>query len=165
MPEPTPTLQNKMLALTLLKVRCPCGVPDGIGIGYDPGCPLCHGEGRIYLLDPPTAEHPDGKFGLRVSHLTPGGWHRLPWEEAQSTYVPEGCPCQGRGWIPTQALEPWIDAALALPGVEHVVFDKQEGNDKPFCRLESVDSRLFAVGGGKDKLTALLGALVQAVVV
>ena len=34
----------------------------------------------------------------------------MPWEEAQSTYVPEGCPCQDRGWIPTDNLWAYVQA-------------------------------------------------------
>ena len=127
------TLQDKMLVLAELTTECPGDSvvpPPSYGIIHALAhCTQCDNTGRVSLLDPPTPEHPAGKFGLRVKcsqcfgdgkqrQLKVGGMALAgAWDETESVDAP--CPtCQGRGW--TLTTDPWTCVRAAWSHLEEL---------------------------------------------
>lgn len=134
MPDP------RMLELALMKTKCLCGCHQhtvDMSVSNNPcnktyswgyGCVSCYGGAKKpWLLDPPTAKHPQGKFGLRVqcsrcrgTGLEMSRWSRFkPCQDcggADTIYTSESdVPVseRGRGWTPSEDAWAYVRAAKA----------------------------------------------------
>ena len=115
----TVTLQDKMLALAQLTTECPGDSvvpPPSYGIIHALAhCTQCDNTGRVSLLDPPTPEHPAGKFGLRVKC----DGFMVPVGDTKYHEIYPGAPsCQGRRWTFTTDL--WAYVWMSGPHLSYI---------------------------------------------
>ena len=100
------------LALALLGHNCPgCQLPESLGAKPElaPWCNTCGGTGKVPLLDPALVRKP-------CPGVSPDDFGCVTWIDAykQELHMAGRCPCEGRGWFPSNNQMDWVRALNKL---------------------------------------------------